>query len=292
MNEVTRPVPRLDGISQGWLDCASGYFDHFLDARPWRSRTWAETGTQAFLEVSSDRNQTATRTLMGLTLAALGDVPGAIDVMHQGLAGALHAGQAYAITYTQMHLALVLVNSADSAHHEEARQLALETLETEKVNVLHLGIAHLTLAKVAALQGQLPEAEAQARKACEVLGLFRPYKLIARTTLCSVLLAQQRAAEAVAEAEQGVRELEQMGPAGAVAVGMWLALVEARFAQGDMGAGDTALHQALRCVHLRASDIPDPAARERFWSQVPENARVRQLARQRWGTDGDSQASP
>ena len=285
MNEVTRPVPRLDGISQGWLDCASGYFDYFLDARPWRCNTWARTGTQAFLEVSSDRNQTATRTLMGLTLTALGDVKTAIDITHQGLAGALRAGQAYAITYTQMHLALVLVCSTDPAHHEEARKLALDTLETEKVNVLHLGIAHLTLAKVAALQGQWAEGEARARKACEVLGLFRPYKLIARTTLSSVLLAQHRAAEARAQAEQGVRDLEQMGPPGATAVGMRLALVEACFAQGDHSTGDAALRQALECVHLRASDIPEAAARERFLTHVPENVRVRELARQRWGSD-------
>ncbi|HLL03986.1 MAG TPA: protein kinase [Myxococcaceae bacterium] len=285
MGEVSRLVPRLDPISQGWLSCTTGYFEHFVNARPWHSRMLAETGTQAFLEVNSDRNQTATRTLLGQTLAALGDVPSAIEVMHQGLAGAQRAGQTYAITYTQMHLALVLVCSTEPAHHQEARQLALETLETEKVNVLHLGIAHLTLARVSALQGQWTEAEARARKAIEVLGLFRPYKLLARTTLCSVLMARQRAAEARAEAAQGVGELEQMGPPGAMAVGMRLALVEACFAQADQATGDVALRHALECVHLRASDIPDAEARERFLTHVPENARVRELARQRWGTD-------
>jgi hypothetical protein len=291
MNEVTSSA-RLDSLSRGWQNCANGYFHHFLDARPWLSRTLAETGTQAFLEVNSERNQTATRTLEGLTLMALGDVPSAVDVMHQGLAGALRSGQLYAITYTQIHLAMVLVNSTDPAHHEEGRQLALETLKTEKVNVLHQGVAHLALAKVAALQGQLTEAEARARQACAVLGLFRPYKLIARTTLCSVLLAQQRAAEARAEAEQGVRDLEQMGPPGAPAVGMWLALVEACFAQGEQRLGEAALRQALQCVHLRASDIPDAAARGRFLNQVPENARVRELARQRWGTDASTASTP
>jgi len=70
-----------------------------------------------------------------------------------------------------------------------------------------------------------------------------------------------------------------------MAVGMRLALVEACFAQGDQATGDTALRQALECVHLRASDIPEAEARERFLTHVPENARVRELARQRWGTD-------
>jgi len=292
MNEVIRPVPQLDGISRGWLGLANAYFHHFLDARPWLSWTWAETGTQAFLEVNSTRNQAATRTSMGLTLAALGDVPGAISVMRLALEGALRTEQAYAIAYTQIHLAVVLVNSADPAHHAEARQVALQILETEKMNAIHLGLAHSALAQIAALQGQLAEAEAQARKACEVLDLFRPYRIIARTTLSSVLLAQQRVLEARAEAEQGVRELEPLGPSGAMAVGMRLAMVEACFAQGEQEPGDAVLRQALECVHLRASDIPDAAIRERFLSQVPENARVRELARQRWGTDAHSEPAP
>jgi tetratricopeptide (TPR) repeat protein len=292
MNEVTRPVTRLDGISRGYLCCATAYFCHFLDARPWLGRAWAESGTQAFLEVNSERNQAATRTLMGLALMALGDLPGALEVIRLGLEGALRIGQAYAITYAQLHLALVLAASADASHHDEARQLALKTLQTDTVNMLHMGVAHTTLAKVALLQGQLAEAEAQARKACEVLGPFRPYKLIARTTLCSVLMAQHRVTEARAEAEQGVRELEQMGPPGAMAVGMRLALAEACFAQGEQAAGDSALRQALECVHLRASDLPDATARERFLSQVPEHARVRELARQRWGSDENPRSTP
>jgi hypothetical protein len=51
----------------------------------------------------------------------------------------------------------------------------------------------------------------------------------------------------------------------------------------DAGAGEAALREVLRCVHERASDIPDPALRERFLLQVPENARTLELARQRWG---------
>jgi hypothetical protein len=70
---------------------------------------------------------------------------------------------------------------------------------------------------------------------------------------------------------------------GVYAVGMYLALAEACIAQGDASAGEAALHKALRCVQARASDIPEAEARERFLSQVPENARTLELARQRWG---------
>ncbi|EPX65420.1 Adenylate cyclase [Cystobacter fuscus DSM 2262] len=66
-------------------------------------------------------------------------------------------------------------------------------------------------------------------------------------------------------------------------VTMYLAQAEAYLAQDDVGAGESALRQAIRCVYTRASDIPDPTARERFLHQVPENARALELARQRWG---------
>ena len=40
-------------------------------------------------------------------------------------------------------------------------------------------------------------------------------------------------------------------------------------------------------MNLRAQDLPDAATRELFLSKVPENARTRELAHQRWGKDGE-----
>jgi tetratricopeptide (TPR) repeat protein len=283
MDQLCSGVAGRDGTSRGWLFCARGFFEHYHQARPWRSRQWAEQGTQAFLEVSRGSDMTAPQALWGLTLAALGEVPQALEVMHQCLENAQQAGLVYPIHYTQMHLVLVLVSSTEPVHLEEARQLALSTVETEKVNLMRLGTAHLALARLSELQGQLTEAEAQARKACEVLELFLPYRVMAHTRLSTVLRAQKRLVEARGEAELGVRAMEQMGGAGAVSVGAWLALAEACFAQQARAPGERALREALRCVHQRAEEIPDAAARERFLSQVPENARTRELARELWG---------
>jgi uncharacterized membrane protein len=60
-------------------------------------------------------------------------------------------------------------------------------------------------------------------------------------------------------------------------------LADACFAEGDTEEGEKALRQALRCVRSRAAEITDEAVRERYLRQVPENARVLELARQRWG---------
>jgi tetratricopeptide (TPR) repeat protein len=283
MDEVCSGSARQNGITRGWLYCAHGFFEHYHQARPWRSRSWAEQGTRAFLEVSSRSDMTATQALVALTLAALGEVPRAVEVMREGVANALRAGLAYPLHYVEMHLVMVLVSSPEPAHHEEARQLALRAVETEKVNVARLGTAHMALAQLAQLTGQLAEAEARARTACEVLEGLPPYRVLAHTTLSTVLRTLQRVAEARAEAERGVRAMERMGGAGVLSVGTWLTLAEACFAQQDRSEGERALREALRCLHLRAGDIPEPAARERFLSQVPEHARVQELAREQWG---------
>ncbi len=110
------------------------------------------------------------------------------------------------------------------------------------------------------------------------------YQLLASAALSSILLARGSVAEAREVAQQAVRELEKPGDAlhmNAVAV-RW-ALVEACFAQGDSTTGEEALRRAVQEVRVRAEDIQDAAARQRFLEQVPENARVLALARQRWG---------
>ncbi len=288
MDQVSASVGGGDGMARGWLYAARGYFDHFHQPRPWQCLSWAERGTQAFNEVNRNTNQSGTQALKGLALMALGDMPGAVATLNQGLANSLRYGLAYAINHIQVHLALVLASSPELPQHAEARQMAQHILNTERINVLHLGLARLVVAKVAALQGKPQEAEEEARRACDVLVMFVPYQLMARATLGELLLAQQRTAEARTEAEQGVRVLERLGPAGAVSVSTWLALAEACFAQADTEPGEHALREALRCMRLRASDIPEEAARERFLRQVPENARARELARMRWGAGWES----
>jgi eukaryotic-like serine/threonine-protein kinase len=274
-------LPAQHGATRGWMACARGYFDYFLEPRPWRCRAHAEVATRELHPASAERGPATARALLGLALAGLGDRPGALQALREGVSEARRAGQAHASTWLQMHLALVLAGSPEPAHQEEARQLALGTLEAEAVNLLHMGLAHLALAKVLAAGGSQPEAEAQARRACELLGVFVPHQLAARVSLCSTLAAQGRVAEAKAEAEAAVRLLERMGGCGAVSVGVYLALAEACLALGE-AVGEDVLHVALQCLRLRAEDVPE-AERERFLRQVPEHARVLELARQRLG---------
>jgi eukaryotic-like serine/threonine-protein kinase len=269
-----------DGRARGWMCLTSGFCAHWLEARPWYVRAMGEEGIQAFSEMGIEHKSSG-QIILGLGLAALGDRPGAIGALREGLASAQQVGQANVIT--EMHLALVLADSSDTAHQEEAQALAHQVLEIEQVNPLRLGNAQTALAAVATHRGQLSEAETWSRQACETLSRFLPYQLMAYTLLCATLTKQGRPSEARTLAEAGVRVHERMGGAGATSVGIWLAVAEACLAQGDVTAGEDALRRAVQCLLLRAEDIPDAVARERFLSQVPHNARTRELASQRWG---------
>jgi ATP/maltotriose-dependent transcriptional regulator MalT len=138
-------------------------------------------------------------------------------------------------------------------------------------------------AMIAASAGELAEAAAQARKACDTLAPFTPFVPLARWILGGLLLAQGHVAEARQVAELALRESQVLGEGGLTRTGLLQVLADACFAQGDAAAGEQALRQALQCVRSRAEAIPDTAVRERFLRQVPENARTLELARQRWG---------
>lgn len=277
-----------DLVIQAWTTLVQGYFDHFLGDRPGKSLALAKESERTFRELGSALNETAAQALMGLALEAMGEVELGIEVLRKALIVCQQGGHQYAAAGTLMHLVLVLSSSRDPSHQEEAGHVARQILESKKPNLLHQGVAHVALAKVFLFRRDLTAAEEQARRACELLAVLIPFHLIACRTLCVILLAQGRAAEAREAAQRGVQALEQIGGEGSGAVGTWLSLAEAALAQGEDSAAEKALRKAQHHLHLRAKEVTDPAARERFLSRVPENARTRELVRQRWGAAWES----
>jgi tetratricopeptide (TPR) repeat protein len=251
--------------------------------RPWWALAQAKESEQTFRELGSDLNETAAQALMGLTLEALGEAEQGIEVLRRVLAFCQQGNHRYAAAGSRMHLVLVLSGSADPRHQEEAGQLARLILETETRNLLHQGVAHLALAKVALSQGQPPVAEVQARRACELLTGLTPFQLLAFRSLCMALLAGGRPEEARAVADRGIDVLEQLGGEGSGALGAWLSLAEAAIAQRETGVAEKALRKANQILYRRAQEIWAPEVRERFMSRVPEHARLRELLRERWG---------
>jgi serine/threonine protein kinase len=268
-------------MERGWTLFARGLFSLFFEARPWQSQVWLEQGYRELFEVGLERPALAARLMWAQALVGLGDRAGAEAQLRECLAQGQRSSLAPVILQSRLNLALFLSESAEPAQREEARALA-DTQEVEGPR-LFSGQARTLKAKVAANAGDLAGAEAWAREACELLAPFLLHQCLPRTLLSAVLLGQGRASEAREVAALGVGQLERCDSQGAEAVGLLLALTEACLAEGDTEAGEDALRRGLRCLGTRAEDIPDAAARERFLHQVPENARMLELARQRWG---------
>jgi eukaryotic-like serine/threonine-protein kinase len=269
--------------ARGFMSLAKGCSSYFFEACPWQTVRMIEQGRQDFIAVGSERSAIAMQTLLGLSLAAMGERLRSVEMLREALAAARRTEQGLLTEGAAWDLCLVLADSAEQVDRQEAIAGALELLERGCAQVHIAGMTHAVLARETAAGGALREAELHARKACELLVPFLSGMVFARTVLSGILLAQGRVAEAREVAQLGVAELERMRNEGVFAVGMYLALAQACFAQGETSAGDAALNKALRCVRARASDIPEPGARERFLRQVPENARTLELARERWG---------
>ncbi|WP_375766624.1 serine/threonine-protein kinase PknK [Archangium gephyra] len=283
---------RHDAMARGWMNLLKCYFLHFFEARPWQALKAAEQGWQDFNEIGSKRDVFMMQNQFGLALAALGDLPGALGMMREVVTATQREELHLSTVAAQSHLCLMLAGSSERAHRQEAHGLLLDILtqalvfewrSDENSYSYRLGVHYAVLAQVTLGNGELLEAESHGRTACRLLTPLLTCSVFAHTVLSSTLLAQGRAAEARQVAESGVRALEQGGNLGVYAVASYLALAEACFAEGDATAGEAVLRKALECVRLRASDIPEAGARERFLRQVPENARTLELARQRWG---------
>ncbi|WNG47406.1 protein kinase [Archangium minus] len=286
LEEIVAPLLLDDAVVRSHLRLTKGIFFHFFEAKPWEAFTQSELGIRELRELGLEQGKNTIQlnvlqTLFGETLAALGDMAGALAQLREALADARRMEQHIMAAHIHQRLLMLLSGSPDPAHHQEARTMLQESTGLQEANALREGIGHVMLARLVLANGELDEAETHARQACELLTPFRLHLVEARTVLSSILRARAKLAEARQVAELGVQDLERMGNNGVYAVAMHLERVEACFAQGDELAGDAALHEALRCVHARASDIPSPTAREQFLHQVPENARLLELAQQR-----------
>ncbi|AKJ05772.1 Adenylate cyclase [Archangium gephyra] len=290
--EVGAESMNHDALSRGWMRLLKSYFLYFFEAQPWQALRVAEQARQDFNEIGSKRDVLTMQVVSGMILASLGELPGAMERLRDALNTAQRTESHLAAAYAQNVLCGVLAGSPEPVHHQEAHSLlpelmphtqVLEWVSGENCYSYSQGLGYAMLAQLMLSKGELLEAEAHGRTACQLLKPLLTYSILAHTVLSSILLAQGRAAEARQAAMSGVRALEQMGGAGVYSVAMHLALAEACFADGDARAGEAALRRAVECVRARARDIPEAEARERFLRQVPENARTLELARQRWG---------
>jgi serine/threonine protein kinase/tetratricopeptide (TPR) repeat protein len=274
--ERARTLKGDDPSLQAYRDYAEGFLLFHMEPKPWQAMNHFKRSAEVFQALGRVHSLSKVRTAWGLMAAMLGDMPGAVALSQESLALALRLEQPMTMLHTQSFRSLVLACSPDPAHREQARALARASLGTKEHHALYLGLSHMALAIMALEQGQPLEAEPHARKAYELLP---PLPGGAGALLSTALRVQGRVAEARALAEEAVRHIEDANAMGLSSLGAFLALAEACFASEDRAAGQEALRKAVALLHACAEDLPEPALRERLY-QVPDNARLLQLARQ------------
>ncbi len=175
---------------------------------------------------------------------------------------------------------------ADRGAFDEARALATQLKEYGHAhhNTLDEGRGRWVLARVLYGMGDLDAAERELQAALGMaVALEYPGVL---GTLSAVRLSQRRADEALTAAEEAVARWEAMGACGLFrGVSVRLAHAEALHATGAHDAARQVIAEARARLFTIADRIVDPAYKQRFLENVPENSKTLALARAWLGSD-------
>jgi tetratricopeptide (TPR) repeat protein len=176
-----------------------------------------------------------------------------------------------ALAKHNLGLALARTGELGAGRALEAEALAL--LEAQGDQRLAAG-ARIYLAMIEGLGGRLDEAERALAPAMGPLASLPGLLAYALAVRARLHLEAGRAPEALADAREGMRILDELGGLEEGESLLRLVHVEALEACGERDLAREALAQARARVHDRASRIVDPAARESFLTRVPANARL------------------
>jgi hypothetical protein len=253
--------------------------DHLLiEESPWSYLIRCAEAADALGAVGKQRTHLLLRAHYGLALYYLGDLTGAEAELQETLAQFELFGEGLSLAVVRVHLARLLVRTVSVDRLDEPEQLLRDAIGSGGVPIL---VAHgsFSLAEIRRRQGDLVDAEREARTACEAV---RPFPGMAWEFLAlhaRILLEQGRTEQALAVAEVGVQELERLGLEGRGEIDLRLSMAEALHAVGRTDAAHTALADIIPRLKKRLDDIPEWAARERYLANVPANARLVALAK-------------
>ena len=275
--------------ARGWVSYAHGVYLHWIEGDLWPKAQLSAKAIAAAEEIGDRR-------LRGLALIALGSAQmglGAYDDGYRALHEALAMiktmpDETYLLGLAAAILSMGLTDQGDPRFFDEASAMADVCIRSVAPTSPTAGISHVSLARVLAHRGALPEAEEHARLGLRTLLVQPAMCPIAHAMLIQVLLARGAPDEARAAAEEGLRQLRSVGSCS-TALDVLLAAAEAYHAVADTAAAHDALRDAQRRLMERADKIPEAGARRRFLEQVPLNVRILHLAHA-WGALEDSLA--
>jgi ATP/maltotriose-dependent transcriptional regulator MalT len=219
------------------------------------------------------------RTGIGYIECRLGSYAAAEALLRPAIADAERMGLANLLIAARQNLGLALVGLGAL---DEARAVTEQAIAA---SVAHgdprmEGGSRVYIALILTRLGELEAAEAEARRAKALLAVAKPKRVHAQGALAEVLLARGRAAEALAEAGEGMALLASLGRVDEGEALLRLVHAEALAATGDEAGARAAIAEARDRLRVEADGIDDPARHRTFLEAVPENARTLALARE------------
>ena len=216
--------------------------------------------------------------VVGIAYMAMGDFTQSVSTLRQALAAAERIGLEHVTAAAKHALGLAL---ARCGALKEARIVASEAVQAcEALGDARLAVRSCAdLAQVLELAGDLEGAEREARVAVERMAPPPSARAYALAVLARILVSVGRPANAVGAMREAMTILDSLGGIEEGESLVRLAHAEALDAAGHRVAASEAISVARARLLREAAKIGDPAWRESFLKNVPDNARTIALAR-------------
>jgi hypothetical protein len=271
---IVRSTEDREPIARFWWNIAIGMRGSYAHEDPWSGLAHSDAILAIFDAIGGERIFLNMQVFRGVNLWYLGASAAAEQILVASAAADWSLGVASSLR--RQHLTWLL---ADRGALDDARTLATQLSEYGHAhhNPLEEGRGRWVLAEVLRRMGDFEAAERELEVALTMaVPLERPGVL---ATLAALRIAQGRAGEALAAAEDAVGRCAAMGGCGMFrGAFVRLAHAEALHATGARDAARDAIAAARTRLLAIANKITDPGYRASFLATVPENARTLALA--------------
>ena len=286
---LVEPIAAREPVARGWMHMSHVSIEPWAREDPWAGCRYAEAARASFLEANHRPNARLAQMMLGMNLWLVG----ALERAERELRGSVEDGAFFGPSASR-HLSCLVGTLADRGKLDEAHEVASRMISAWQAQGLRVqeSQGRGILAYVLFRGGKHAAAEREARVALERLIFLSVDKVAAMATLGAALLAQDRAAEALAVAEAVMGHYEALGAFGFRGAFARLVHAEALEATGDHAGARRAVITARARLQLQAARIDDVAVRRGFLEDLPDHARTLALARQWVGDEaGRSEAA-
>jgi tetratricopeptide (TPR) repeat protein len=253
----------------------------FRDGDPTMACRPLELCAERFEGIGDAREAARARLNFGTYANILGQIDLAEAALRSSVAFFERVGMHGVVASARAHLSLTLLYRGATDEARALGELAVAALASSG-NVRGEEHARSRLAAVLTRTGDLSAAELEASRAVQLSETVPAWRCLALATLAQVLLVRARPVEALRAAREAVEHLDRQEAPDEGEPLARLTLAEALHASGDPDGARAAIASARAHLLAWAAKIGDPAWRESFLANIPENARTLALAAE-WG---------